>query len=72
MSAANTLFTIMICPKPLTSQGVPVIDLIDGLKDHGPENTLWVTPADDHPNGKANALIAQQLRECHFSDRVIQ
>ena len=47
----------------LTSQGVPVIDLIDGLKDHGPENTLWVTPADDHPNGKANALIAQQLRE---------
>jgi hypothetical protein len=47
----------------LTSQGVPVIDRIDGLKDHGPENTLWVTPADDHPNGKANALIAQQLRE---------
>jgi hypothetical protein len=47
----------------LTSQGVPVIDLIDGLKDHGPENTFWVTPADDHPNGKANALIAQQLRE---------
>jgi lysophospholipase L1-like esterase len=47
----------------LTSQGVPVIDLIDGLKDHGPENTLWITPADDHPNGKANALIAQQLQE---------
>jgi len=47
----------------LTSQGVPVIDLIDGLKDHGPESRLWVTPADDHPNGKANALIAQQLRE---------
>lgn len=47
----------------LTSKGVPVIDLIDGLKDHGPENTLWVTPTDDHPNGKANALITQQLGE---------
>jgi len=41
---------------------VPVLDLIDGLRNHGPESTLWVTPLDDHPNGKANALIAAQLR----------
>ena len=43
--------------------GVPVLDLIDGLKNHGPEETLWVTPLDDHPSGKANSLIAAQLRD---------
>jgi len=43
--------------------GVPVLDLIDGLKGHGPEETLWVTPLDDHPSGKANTLIAAQLRD---------
>jgi lysophospholipase L1-like esterase len=43
------------------AQNVPVMDLIDGLRDHGPESSLWVTPADDHPNGKANTLIAAQI-----------
>jgi lysophospholipase L1-like esterase len=43
--------------------GVPVLDLIDGLRNHGPEETLWVTPLDDHPSAKANGLIAAQLRE---------
>ncbi len=38
-----------------------VIELIDGLRGHGPESSLWVTPADPHPNGKANALIAAQI-----------
>jgi hypothetical protein len=38
-----------------------VIDLIEGLRGHGPESSLWVTPADPHPNGKANALIAAQM-----------
>jgi len=47
----------------LSTQHVPVLDLIDGLRNHGPESTLWVTPLDDHPNGKANALIAAQLRD---------
>jgi GDSL-like Lipase/Acylhydrolase family len=47
----------------LRAKGVKVIDLINGLKDHGPESTLWIAPADDHPNGKANALIAKQLRD---------
>jgi lysophospholipase L1-like esterase len=46
----------------LAAEGVPVIDLIDGLKDHGPEGGLWVTSADDHPNAKANTLIANQLQ----------
>jgi GDSL-like Lipase/Acylhydrolase family len=47
----------------LASENVPVLNLIDGLRNHGPESTLWVTPLDDHPNGKANALIAAQMRE---------
>jgi hypothetical protein len=37
------------------------MELIDGLRGHGPESSLWVTPADDHPNGKANALIVAQV-----------
>jgi lysophospholipase L1-like esterase len=47
----------------MAPESVPVIDLIDGLKDHGPENTLWVTPLDDHPNAKANELIASQIQD---------
>jgi hypothetical protein len=47
----------------LAPEQVPVIDLIDGLRNHGPEETLWVTSLDDHPNGKANTLIAAQLRD---------
>jgi lysophospholipase L1-like esterase len=45
----------------LTAQQVPVVDLIEGLRGHGPENTLWATPTDPHPNGKANALIVAQI-----------
>jgi lysophospholipase L1-like esterase len=40
---------------------VPVMDLIEGLRGHGPESSLWITPADDHPNGKANSLIVAQM-----------
>ena len=47
----------------LTPYHVPVLDLIDGLKDHGPEQTLWVTPLDDHPNAKANNLVSDQLKQ---------
>ena len=47
----------------LKPEGVPVVDLINGLRDHGPESTLWVTPSDDHPNSKANALVAAQLQD---------
>ena len=46
----------------LAPEHVPVIDLTDGLKDHGPEDTLWVTALDDHPNAKANNLISDQLQ----------
>ena len=45
----------------LAAKNVPVVDLIDGLREHGPENTLWATPTDPHPNAKANALIAAQI-----------
>jgi lysophospholipase L1-like esterase len=43
------------------AENMPVLELINGLKDHGPEETLFVTPADDHPNAKANDLISDQL-----------
>lgn len=43
------------------ANGVPVIDLIDGLRGHGPESSLWVTPTDAHPNGKASSLIVAQI-----------
>jgi lysophospholipase L1-like esterase len=47
----------------LATEQVPVVELIDGLKDHGPEETLWVTPTDDHPDAKANDLISGQLQQ---------
>jgi lysophospholipase L1-like esterase len=46
----------------MASKDVPVAELIDGLKDRGPEETLWVTALDDHPNAKANDLISDQLK----------
>ena len=45
----------------MIAENVPVVELIDGLKDHGPEESLWVTALDDHPNAKANNLISDQL-----------
>lgn len=47
----------------LAADRVPCLELIDGLRGHGPEATLWVTAQDDHPNSKANHLIAVQLRD---------
>jgi hypothetical protein len=45
----------------LESAWTPFVDLIDGLRGHGPESSLWVTPLDPHPSAKAHALIAAQL-----------
>ena len=47
----------------MAAENVPALELIDGLKDHGPEETLWVTALDDHPNAKANNLISDQLEQ---------
>jgi hypothetical protein len=47
----------------LAPEQVPVLELIDGLRNHGPEITLWVTPLDAHPSVKACALIASQMRD---------
>jgi hypothetical protein len=47
----------------LATENVPVLELIDGLKDHGPEENLWVTALDDHPNAKANNLVSDQLKQ---------
>lgn len=52
----------------LAAEHAPVLDLIDGLRNHGQESTLWVTPLDDHPNGKANALVAAQIQDWILSD----
>jgi lysophospholipase L1-like esterase len=52
----------------MAAEQVPVVDLIEGLRNHGPEITLWVTPLDDHPNAKANSLIAAQLRDVIVDD----
>jgi hypothetical protein len=43
--------------------GPPVVELITGLRDRGPEETLWVTALDDHTNAKANDLISGQLKQ---------
>lgn len=42
----------------LASRQVRTIDLVACLRGHGPETSLWITPADTHPNVKANTLIA--------------
>lgn len=47
----------------VTGEQAQVVDLIDGLRNHGPEAELWVTTLDDHPNAKANKLIAAQLQD---------
>jgi lysophospholipase L1-like esterase len=52
----------------LAAEHAPVLDLIDGLRNHGPEKTLWVTPLDDHPNGKANTLVAAQIQDWILSN----
>jgi lysophospholipase L1-like esterase len=52
----------------LAAEHAPVLDLIDGLRNHGPESTLWVTPLDDHPNGKANTLVAVQIQDWILSE----
>jgi hypothetical protein len=46
----------------LAANHVQSLELIDGLRGHGAESSLFVTPADDHPNGKANSLIVDQIR----------
>jgi len=45
----------------LESERTPFVNLIDGLRGHGPESSLWVTPLDPHPSAKAHALIGAQL-----------
>lgn len=45
----------------LAARNVPFIDLIEGLRGHGDEKTLWATTTDPHPNGKANRLIVEQI-----------
>lgn len=42
------------------AEKVPFVDLLDAVKDQD-ASTLWVTPPDPHPNGKANGLFAAYL-----------
>ena len=41
---------------------VPVIDLLDGISVQDPPS-LWVSPADAHPNARAMEMFATQLNE---------
>jgi hypothetical protein len=45
----------------LETNRTPFVDLMDGLRGHGPDSSLWVTALDPHPSSKAHALIAAQL-----------
>jgi hypothetical protein len=42
----------------LKGHQVRTLDLLPCLQGHGPETGLWITPADAHPNVKANTLVA--------------
>lgn len=42
----------------LASRQIRTVDLLGCLRGHGPEIGFWVTPADAHPNVRANTLIA--------------
>jgi len=41
-------------------QGVPFVDLLPSVENLEP-STLWVTPPDPHPNGKADTAFAKQM-----------
>jgi hypothetical protein len=45
----------------LDANRIPGLELIDGLRGHGPESALWVTSTDSHPNGTASNLIVAQM-----------
>lgn len=40
--------------------GIPFVDLLPSVKDEDP-SSLWVTPTDAHPNGKAGERFAEAL-----------
>ncbi len=42
------------------AESVPFLDLLPGVLNEEP-HTLWVTPTDAHPNGKAGEIFAQQI-----------
>lgn len=44
----------------VSRSGALYVDLLDAVRDE-PAHTLWVTPADPHPNGRANRLFAIHL-----------
>jgi len=51
------------------SESLPFLDLLPAVTQEEPR-TLWVTPTDAHPNGKAGAIFAQQIfheLQVHFS-----
>jgi hypothetical protein len=51
----------------MAAEIVPVVELIDGLKDDGWKR-LWVNALDDHPNAKANNLVSDQLKRWILED----
>jgi len=46
--------------KAVESRSLPFLDLLPAVTQEEPR-TLWVTPTDAHPNGKAGAIFAQRI-----------
>jgi len=44
-----------------TDLGLPVVDLLPAFSGYAPEEELWVSPTDAHPNALAHSMIAQAL-----------
>ena len=41
--------------------GLPVFDLYPVFQNYSPEEELWITPQDPHPNGEGQLLIAEGI-----------
>jgi lysophospholipase L1-like esterase len=41
--------------------GVPAVDLLEVFRGFAPEENLWVSPTDAHPNGLAHGMIAEGM-----------
>jgi lysophospholipase L1-like esterase len=52
--------------------GVSVLDLIEAFPADGDPKQYWASPEDDHPNGKANELMAAKIEDVLRRDQWIK
>ncbi len=50
----------------LQAKGIEVFDLTEGYRSYS-DNSMWIMPVDQHPNEKANDIIATDLTEAFQS-----